>query len=60
MNKPQQDIADRVSALAKGSAGNYEAYREQVGYISALNDVLDKCREIELNIYGNKSKPETE
>ena len=46
------DIDNRMISLAQGSAGSYEDYKAQASYIQALNDVLGKCREIEIEIYG--------
>ena len=46
------DLADRVTSLAKGAVPNYEEYKAQVGYITALNDVLDLCEAIERDQYG--------
>jgi len=53
-------IDDKMVALAKGNATKTESdtastaekYAAQVAYIQALNDVLDRCREIELEMYG--------
>ena len=49
-----QDIDARMVKLAEGSAGDFAAYRYQVGYINALNDVLGVCRQIELDRYGSR------
>lgn len=59
------EIANRVSKLAQGSASLVqqdtatvaEKYSAQISYIKALNDVLDKCRELEIDMYGNHSGP---
>ena len=50
----QNDIQHLVNQLVSGSAANYVEYREQVKYIQALNDVIDRCAEIERNIYGEQ------
>ena len=55
-----EDIDRRMIELASGSATSIqgaaetvaEKYAAQVSYIRALNDVLDKCKEIELEQYG--------
>ena len=52
------DIDNRMISLASGSAGTIEDYKFQAAYIQAFNDVLGKCREIELEIYGKR--PTTE
>ena len=49
-----QDIENRMISLAEGSAPDYGAYRYQTGYIQALNAVLEKCRELELERYGKR------
>lgn len=49
------DIDGKMVALAQGSAGTYEDYRGQSSYIQALNDVLEKCRKIERELYGTRS-----
>ena len=53
-------IDDKMVALAKGNAtktdldtvSTAEKYAAQVAYIQALNDVLDRCAEIENEMYG--------
>ena len=50
--KLSQDLANRVTGLANGAVPNYEEYKSQVGYITALNDVLDLCEELERDQYG--------
>lgn len=60
-----EEIANRISKLAQGSASLVqhdtatvaEKYSAQISYIKALSDVLDKCREIEADMYGNNSGP---
>ena len=57
-----EDIARRVSRLATGSASAIidgvttvaENYAAQVSYIQALNDILAKCQEIEVERYGGR------
>ena len=49
-----QDIDNRTFSLASGGARDMEAYREQVGYLSALNDVIRKCQELEQERYGKR------
>lgn len=46
------DINNRMTSLAAGSCGDFATYKHQTGYIEALNDVLEKCREIEVDQYG--------
>ena len=46
------DIDNRMISLASGSAGTIEDYKAQAAYIQALNDVLAKCLELELELYG--------
>jgi hypothetical protein len=45
-------VGDRVEALADGSAGSFDDYRYQCGYLQAIKDVLDKCLEIERRTHG--------
>ncbi len=47
------EIDNRMSSLARGSAISYDDYQSQVGYLSALNDVLSRCEEIEKERYGD-------
>jgi hypothetical protein len=42
-----------MTSLSKNSCGNFEDYRAQCAYIQAINDVLDKCEEIERDRYGD-------
>lgn len=49
-----QEIDDRMVALAAGASLDYAGYRQQVGYIEALNAVLKHCHEIELDRYGKR------
>ena len=45
-------IEGRHEALANGSAASFEEYKSQVGYLSALKDVLQRCLEIERRKFG--------
>lgn len=57
-----KDIENRMLQLAEGSAKTIqggaetvaEKYAAQVAYITALNDVLSKCHEIEVDMYGGR------
>lgn len=63
----QEDLANRMSALAGGSAtqiigspiSTAERYAAEVSYIKALNDILGVCHEIEVEMYGG-GKPAEE
>ena len=44
---------ERMALVASGNAANYEDYRQQVGYLQALNDVLGFCEDIEKERYGD-------
>ena len=48
------NIDKRMVSLAEGSCGDFASYKYQTGYIQALNDVLAKCKELELERYGNR------
>jgi hypothetical protein len=58
-----EELSNRISKLANGSAALVqgdtatvaEKYSAQVAYIKALSDVLDKCRELEADMYGSPS-----
>ena len=41
-------------SLAQGSAADYAGYKHQIGYLQALSDVLEKCKEIERDRYGRR------
>lgn len=45
--------------LANGGAATFEDYKQQVGYLSALNAVLTLCEELEVQQYGG-GEPATE
>ena len=47
-----EEIDGKMVALASGSAADYPSYCRQIGYIEAMNVVLDKCRELETAHYG--------
>lgn len=47
-------IQSRVERLTKGDVDNFEDYKEQVGYIKALNHALDLAQDIESDMYGKK------
>lgn len=49
-----EELHKRVDSIASGAAKNFEDYKEKIGYIKALNDSLDKCKEIETEMYGLK------
>ena len=46
-------IDNRMTSLARGSAVSFDDYQSQVGYLSALNDVLARCEDIEKERYGD-------
>ena len=51
-----EKIDDRMSQLAAGSAVTFDDYKNQVGYLQALNDVMGYCEEIEKARYGDPEK----
>lgn len=57
-------VSERVAQLAGGAAASNpsitvaESYAAQVSYIKALNDVLNKCHEIEVEQYGARPASE--
>jgi hypothetical protein len=53
-----EKIDARMVELARGGAGNYEEYCEQVGYLRAFNDVLDITRDIATQMYGSRQSQE--
>lgn len=63
-----EDIDRRMVELASGSAASIqgaaetvaEKYAGQVSYIRALNDVLERCKAIELEQYGARPGAEQE
>jgi len=47
------ELASGSARSIQGADGTVaEKYAAQVSYIQALNDVLEKCKEIELEQYG--------
>ena len=48
------EVDKRMTALASGSAGSFDEYRYQVGYLDALTRVLDVCHDIEKEFYGQR------
>lgn len=51
----------RQEQLVSGIAATIQDYKEQVGYLQALRDLLDWADEIEDDMYGKKpKKPEDE
>lgn len=50
-NVISEEIDKRKESLAIGSANDYTSYMKQVGYLEALNSVLERCREIEKDRY---------
>jgi hypothetical protein len=51
-----EKIDDRMSGISSGVCGDYETYRQEVGYLQALGNVLDWCSEIEKARYGDAKK----
>ena len=49
------EIQNRVEGVATGQVNNFEDYKEKVGYIRALSDVIERCKEIEVGMYGSKA-----
>ena len=54
VNELAADIDIRTISLASGGAHTFEDYREQVGYIRALLNVIGKCKELELARFGRR------
>jgi hypothetical protein len=55
-----EEIDKRMVHLSGGGAQDYCQYHGQVGYILALNDVLEKCRQIEQDRYGTRPSEDKE
>jgi hypothetical protein len=55
-----EQIDDRLILLGGGGAQTWEQYHGHVGYIQALNDVLEKCRQIEQERYGTRPSEDKE
>jgi hypothetical protein len=49
-----EKIDTRMRLLAAGKSLDFADYKQQVGYLEALNDVLDICQELEHERYGAK------
>ena len=47
-----EEVDGKMLALAMGSAADYPSYTRQIGYIEAMNVVLNKCQELETAHYG--------
>jgi hypothetical protein len=45
-------IAKRADVVTRGRSASFEEYREHVGYIAAMRDVLELCTEIEERLYA--------
>lgn len=45
----------RIVQVANGAARTYDEYKQHVGYISAMNDVLVMSRDIERERYGGSA-----
>ena len=43
---------DRQEALVNGAAATFDAYKEQVGYLQALRDVIEWADAVEADQYG--------
>ena len=54
------EINKRLYVLGSGSALSYEDYKQQVGYIHALNDMIEWCQKIEIDKYGERKRGDEE
>lgn len=54
-----QLASGHASAIAGDTKTVAEKYAEQVAYLRAFNDVLELCKQIELDRYGAKPDHET-
>lgn len=63
-----KELENRMGQLAEGSACTNtndtqtvaEKYAAQVSYIKALHDILEKCEELEADLFGTKQKRKDE
>lgn len=49
-----EQVLSNSMALGAGSALSYDEYKRQVGYIHALNDVIEWAAAIEEEMFGTK------
>lgn len=52
------EIANRMTQLAAGTATDYADYKQRVGEIAAFNTVLAMCDQIEEQRYGSPKEQE--
>lgn len=48
----EEAIGRYIDAVAYGRAASMEEYREHVGYIRAMRDVLEHCTDIEERLHS--------
>ena len=62
----EEESDKRINSLANGSALAGDAfntsakYQEQVSYLQAIKDIIELCYELDREIYGVRSKRNTE
>ena len=49
-------IESRSEALSNGSAGTFDQYMRQVGFITGLREVLNLADEVEKKLYGERGE----
>ena len=51
-----EQINDRLAMVGNGGCRTLDEYRQQVGYLEALREVLSWCETIEDNRYGPQKR----
>lgn len=52
-------IAEHTAQIVDGSAKSFDDYRYKCGFLSALQVVLDRCEEVEREMYGARPGAES-
>lgn len=52
----ERDLEQLKATLCGNMAQNFEQYRYMCGTIVALEQILDKCSEVEARMYGERKK----
>lgn len=51
--KIEEQISYRRDQICSGAAGSFEDYRNRVGYLQAMNDIIEHCIDVESKLYND-------
>lgn len=53
LRKIEEQISFRRDQICSGAAASFEDYRNRVGYLQAMNDIIEICKDVESRLYND-------